>query len=216
MTVSVLLVDNHKLVRNGLHILIESDAELQVVAESGYDLAMLDLVSALRPVVLCLDVSAPHFEGIEATRLILRRHAEVKVVGLFSLVERRYVVDLMGAGAVGYVAKYSTGDDLRKAVHAVADGGTFLCPIILAMLTDSMRSRLEQKLIPLPQLGTREQEVLQLIAEGLTSTQIAGRMGIASATVDVHRRNIMHKLDLHGIAELTRYAMRNGLIPFRL
>jgi len=149
----------------------------------------------------------PDMNGIEATRRLLAHHPKIKVVALSAFVQKQYVLDMLEAGASAYVIKENAGSELVRALRAVIKGQKYLCSEVAAAVVDNASHPVEH----VPQLGPREREVLQLLAEGGTSSMIAKHLFISTSTVDVHRRNIMKKLDLHNIAELTKYAVRNGL-----
>jgi DNA-binding NarL/FixJ family response regulator len=210
--IRVLLVDDHEMFRHGVAALLKGEADIQVVGQAADGIELLRVAAGLHPDVVCMDVSMPRLDGIEATRQLRELCPDVKVIGVSALIDRAYVRDLLSAGAVGYIAKASAGDELRRAIRTVVRGKTYLCPNVLEVVTDTVRNPPDPGATAVVQLGGRERQVLTLIAKGCKSSEIAALLKIAPATVDVHRRNIMHKLDLRGIAELTRYAIRTGLI----
>lgn len=210
--IRTILVDDHEMFRNGLRALLASDAEIDIVGEAADGATLLEMAGKLKPDVVCMDVGMPKIDGIEATRQLVGKCPGVKVVGVSSHVDRGCVTDMLNAGAVGYVAKSSAADELRRAIRAVCDGRNYLCPNVLEVITQSLRDGGEPIGATHARLAPRERQVLKLIAEGLRSSEIAARLNITTGTVDVHRRNIMHKLELRGIAELTKYAIRTGLI----
>lgn len=204
----ILLVDDHKLMRDGLRAILEKEG-LEVVgeAESGRD--ALALAQQLKPQIVLMDVSMPDLNGMDATRRLRAEHPGLKVIGLSMHSDQRYVVAMFEAGAVGYLLKNSAAQELILAVHAVAEDLTYVSPAIASVVVDALgppsQSNVERPLSP------REREVLQLLAEGATSKDIAGRLHLAIATVETHRRQIMDKLGLRTIAQLTKYAIREGL-----
>jgi two-component system NarL family response regulator len=206
----VLLADDHRIVREGLRAILERDAWCSVVGEAGGGREAVQLARALEPDVVVMDVAMSDLNGIEATRQILANAPHVRVVALSSHSDRRYVKAILGAGACGYVLKANAYDELRRAVEAAAHGKKYLCADVTDAVIDSALAHgvggsAYERLAP------RELEVLQLLAEGLTSSEIAGRLCIATTTVETHRRNLMRKLDLHSVAELTKYAVREGV-----
>jgi two-component system NarL family response regulator len=213
VSIRVLLVDDHALMRQGLRAILEGERDMQVVGEAGDGRAALKLVEELAPDLVVMDVGMRELNGIDATRQILASHPGVRVIALSTHSNRHYVLGMLEAGASGYVLKISTYDELRRAVRAVARGETYLSPRVCAQLTPAGTAPLERQRPKPSALGAREREVLQLIAEGHSSNEIAKRLHISPNTVETHRRNIMLKLELHSVVELTRYALREGLSP---
>jgi DNA-binding NarL/FixJ family response regulator len=210
--IRVLLADDHEMFRHGVAALLKGEPDIEIVGEAANGLELLRIAGELQPDVVCMDLSMPKLDGIEATRQLMELRPDIRVIGVSALIDRNYVRDMLSAGAVGYIAKASAGSELRRAIRTAVQGKTYLCPNVLEVITDTMRNPPDPGAGAVVQLGARERQVLQLIAKGCKSSEIAERLKIAPATVDVHRRNIMHKLNLHGIAELTRYAIRNGLV----
>jgi two-component system NarL family response regulator len=157
-----------------------------------------------------MDIGMPNMNGIEATRRLLALRPDVKVIGLSAFHDRDFVLDLMKAGASGYVTKTEAGDELLRAIQAARVNRKYLCSDVADIVTGALINNPEEKPDSV-RLGSRERQVLQLVAEGMTSVQIAASLHVSPSTVEVHRRNIMRKLDLHNVAELTKYAIRNGL-----
>lgn len=210
MATSILLVDDHQMVRQGLRAILEQDDALVVVGEAGSGREATRLVDELHPEVVVMDVAMPDMNGIEATRQIRAARPRTQVVALSSHSDSRYVAAILEAGACGYVLKTNLVDDLARAVAAAARGLTYLCPEVTSGIVErSLREGMVGSVYEI--LGPRERETLQLLAEGFTSAQIAGRLHVSTSTVETHRRNIMRKLDLHNVAELTKYAIREGL-----
>ena len=199
--------------REALRMMLDKEPEVEVVGELGDGALVQDAVARLTPDVVVMDISMPHVNGIEATRALLARFPAIRVVALSAFNYKKFVMEMMEAGATAYVVKSAAGEQLVSAIKSAAQGKTYLCPETASILLEaSQRSgnnaggTRDNK-----RLGRRETEVLRLLAEGKTSPQIAEKMHIAPSTVDVHRRNIMNKLELHTVAELTKYAIRLGL-----
>lgn len=213
MTVRILLVDDHRMLREGLRAVIEREgAEHAVVGEASSGREALRLAQTLEPDVIVMDVAMGDLNGIEATRQLRSSGSKARVVALSSHSDRRYVKAILGAGACAYVLKANAYDELRRAIDAAAQGRKYLCSDITAdVVADALERDGGGSAFEL--LGSRELEVLQLIAEGLTSSEIGRHLSVATSTVDTHRRNIMRKLNVHSVAELTKYAVREGLTP---
>jgi DNA-binding NarL/FixJ family response regulator len=212
MVIRVLLVDDHEMFRNGVAALLKGEADIKVIGEAADGLELLKLAQETDPDVVCMDIGMPKLDGIEATRDLLALLPKVRIIAVSALLDKGYIRDMLNAGAVGYIAKVSAGENLRRAIRTVQQGKTYLCSGALEVITDSMRVAANGSVKANEELGGRERQVLQLIAKGYKSAEIATRLEIAASTVDAHRRNIMQKLQLHGIAELTRYAIRHGFV----
>jgi DNA-binding NarL/FixJ family response regulator len=208
----VLLADDHRLFRDALRIMLEKEPSLRIVAETGDGLAVVPLAQETRPEVICMDISMPGMNGIETTRRLLACCPNIKVIGLSAFSDHCYIAEMLAAGAAGYITKVSAGEHLLSAIRAVLRGEQYLCPdttmeMALAVPGDNDAPGT----VPASSLGARERQVLQLVVAGHSSAQIAVQLQMAPPTVEVHRRNIMRKLDLHSVADLTQYAIRNGL-----
>ena len=207
MTLRVLLVDDHELMRQGLRSIVERDDGIEVVGEAASGREAVALASTLAPHVVVMDVAMQDMNGIEATRQVRNACPGVRVVALSSHSDSRYVTAMLDAGASGYVLKANAYDDLRRAIDAARRGKTYLCADVTeSVVTASLRG--ETGASP---LTAREREVLQLLAEGLSSPEIGRRLFVATSTVETHRRNVMRKLGKHSVADLTKYAIREGL-----
>ncbi|MBE0620132.1 MAG: response regulator transcription factor [Burkholderiales bacterium] len=210
MSIRLMLVDDHRLLREALHAILEKAGDMVVVAEAESGSKALALARALAPDVVVMEIGLEGMSGIEATRRMLTHNPAVRVLGLSIFEDQRLVLQMLQAGASGYVAKSAGSEELLRGIRAVAQGETFLYAEAEAAIVESLRTQSLQGMRKDP-LGRREYEVLQLLASGKTSAQIADALDIATGTVEVHRRNIMRKLDLHNVVELTRYAIREGL-----
>ena len=218
----ILLCDDHRLMRDGLKAILER-AGLEVVGEAENGRQSVDLALELRPDVVVMDISMPELNGIDATRQLVERWPGARVLGLSMNSDHRYVMAMFGAGAVGYLLKNSASEELLQAVQAVVANLKYVSPSIAGSFIDGYLAQAapEQHAsnpTAVPSSGSRglsprEREVLQLLAEGKSSKDIANRLSIAATTVESHRRQIMDKLALRSIAELTKYAVREGLTP---
>jgi len=209
---TVLLVDDHKMMRDGLRVLLEQQSELQVIGEADNGRTALELTASLQPDVVVMDVGLPGLNGVEATRQLTTDHPKVKVVALSMHSDKRYVLEMLNAGAAAYLLKNSASDELLRAITAVRSNGSFLSPVVATTVIEAaQRGGSRSHVEAANALSSREREVLQLIAEGLTSKEIGNRLHLAVRTIDSHRREISRKLDLHTVADLTKFAIREGL-----
>ena len=212
MNIRVLLVDDHAIIREGLRSLLEKQPEMEVVADTGDGRKAFDLVRELLPDIIIMDITMPGLNGIEATRRIVEEFPAVKVIALSIHSKRRYVADMLSAGAAGYVLKECLFDELVQAIKAIATGGRYLSPRIADVVVSDYVKRLSTTVeSPFEALKTREREVLQLVAEGKSTKQIALDLHLSTKTIEANRRQIMEKLNIHSVAELTKYAVREGL-----
>jgi len=213
MSIRTLLVDDHTMFRQALRVMLELEEGIEVVGELGDGNKIVETVALLRPDVVVMDISMPGMNGIEATRALMAKHPQIKVVALSASNYKQFIIEMMGAGATAYVVKSAAGDQLVYAINSAAKGKTYLCPESATLLVDSTGLGPVGAAKPFEsrRLARRETAVLQLLAQGKSSPQIGKLLQIASSTVDVHRRNIMRKLDLHNVAELTKYAILVGI-----
>jgi DNA-binding NarL/FixJ family response regulator len=212
--ITVLLVDDHTVVRQGLRALLSQEDDIEVVGEAENGRQAVLLAAEKLPDVVIMDVMMPMMNGMEGTRQVLKNVPSVKVLVLSSYGDDDYVQQLTEVGASGYLIKQTAGDDLLLAIREVQKGNAFFSPAIAKRLRDRCRQAFVEGR-PLKrniQLTSRESEVLQLIAEGLLNKQIAGELGISIKTVEKHRQQVMNKLAIHDIAGLTRYAMSKGVV----
>jgi two-component system, NarL family, response regulator NreC len=209
--VKVVLADDHRIMRDGLRAVLTA-AGVQVVGEAGDGEAAIAEAARSHPDVVVIDIAMPKLSGIEATRQLRAKMPGTKVIALSMNSDRRYVMAMLEAGAAGYLLKDAAADELLMALDAVGRGETYLSPAIAASVVDhALRARPSPSSGPEKPLSAREREVVQLVAEGKSSKEIAMILHIAVPTVDTHRRQIMDKLQLRTIAELTKYAIREGL-----
>lgn len=214
MTIRVVLVDDHELMRQGLRSILDREEQVEVIGEAASGREAVELARRLSPDVVVMDVAMKDMNGIEATRQVRAECPGVRVLALSSHSDSRYVSSILQAGACGYVLKANAYDDLRRALEAARQGKSYLCAdvtqAVVGASVDGTRLPTESAA---GSLSPREREVLQLLAEGLTSPQIGKRLFVATTTVETHRRNIMRKLGIHSVADLTKYAIREGLTP---
>jgi two-component system NarL family response regulator len=214
MNIKVMLVDDHAMFREALHHMLDRDPSIQVVGELGDGSKVVEATTELSPDVVVMDVSMPQVNGMEATRKLLASHPRVKVVALSGFNYKQFVLEMLESGVTAYVVKSAEGNQLCQAIHSAAAGQTYLCPETTDLLVRSNRKpqSAEKDGRGNRRLGRREAAVLRLLAHGKSSPQIGEELHIAASTVDVHRRNIMRKLEMHSVAELTKYAVRVGLV----
>ena len=212
MSIRILLVDDHKITRDGLRSMFEKLADMEVIGEAETGREGVKLARELNPDVVIMDISMPDLNGIDATRQILAESPKIKVIALSMYSDRRYVIGMLKAGVSGYLLKSCAFDELANAVNAVVKNQSYISPQIAdTVMQDYTRNLTIDDTSTVSALTPREREVLQLIAEGLTSSQIASRLFVSEKTVSTHRRQIMEKLNIYSIAELTKYALREGL-----
>ncbi|MFP3870840.1 MAG: response regulator [Syntrophobacteria bacterium] len=208
----ILVADDHKIVRDGLRSLIESEPGMEVVAEAGNGREAVQLTLQKRPDLVIMDVDMPDLNGVEATRQILAALPDIKVITLSMYSDKRLVGQMLDAGASGYLVKSCAFDELIRAVKAVFAGQAFLSPSITGVMIKDYVGRMRSTAPELSSpLTAREREVLQLLAEGNTIKEIGSRLHVSVKTVHTHRQRIMEKLGLYSTAELTKYAVREGL-----
>jgi DNA-binding NarL/FixJ family response regulator len=214
MPARVLLVDDHAIIRQGLCSLLEKQPDIEVVGAAEDGQKAMELVRELKPDIVIMDISMPNLNGIDAARKITGEPGNVKVIALSIHSSRRFVTEMLKAGASGYILKECLFDELLEAIRIVLSGGVYLSPKITGVVVDDYVKRLSGEYRPeAPDLSPREREVLQLLAEGKSTKQIALPLHISAKTVESNRRNIMDKLGIHSVAELTKYAVREGLTP---
>jgi two-component system NarL family response regulator len=207
--VRVVLVEAHRMVREALRGLLVAERDFAIVGEAGDGRTALELAARVAPDVLVLDVSLPDLPGPEVARRLRTAGSRARLLALAVDGAKRCVQEMLKAGADGYLTKDAAADELPRAIRALAAGQAFLSPEVARTVVDGYETAVAR--IDPVRLGPRERAVLRLITEGAHSPAIAMQLGISVATVEVHRRNIMRKLDLHSVAALTRYAIREGL-----
>jgi two-component system response regulator NreC len=213
VTINVLLAEDHVIVRDGLRTLIDDAPGMQVVAEAADGDSVVRLSKKTKPDIIIMDVGLNGLDGIEATRQVLTETPKVKVIALSMHSDRRHVAAMLKAGASGYLLKDCAFDELTRAIRGVAAGGSFLGSGIADMMAAEYTHRGRDSLsgTAFSQLTNREREVLQLLAEGLSTREMASKLHVSVKTIETHRQQIMRKLKVHSVAELTKYAVREGL-----
>lgn len=212
MGIRIILADDHTIVRSGLARLLQQQQGMEVVGQADNGVSAVALTKQLSPDVVIMDIGMPDLNGIEATRQIIKESPRIKVIGLSMHSSKRYIREMFKAGASGYLLKNCPFEELTEAVSVVIAGKTYISPSIsAAVIGDYITGTAEDKTSVFAVLTEREREVLQLLAEGKTTKQIADRLHISSKTVEAHRLKVMHKLDIDNIAQLTKYAIQEGL-----
>jgi two-component system response regulator NreC len=211
---TIVLADDHRIVRQGLRALLQAEPDLRLVGETGDGLEAVQLARRLQPDVVVLDLMMPSINGLEATRQISESCPQTRVIILSMHADEAYVLESLRNGAAGYVLKDSSADDLVRAVREVVAGRRYLSAPLSERANEAyIQKARETPLDPYEKLTSREREVLHLAAEGHSSSEIAERLSISSRTVETHRANMMRKLDLHSQTDLIRYALKRGIIP---
>lgn len=209
----LLLADDHTMLRDGLAALLRNGGH-EVVGEASTGHAAVELALRLKPEVVIMDIAMPELNGVDATRRLVQQQPDAKVIALSMSADRRYVLAMFEAGASAYLVKNSAARELLQALEAVACGQKYVSPAVAGAVVEEVIGR-SSPMAAKPRtdkpLSQREREVLQLLAEGASSKDIANRLNLALPTVESHRRQIMDKLGLRSIAELTKYAIREGL-----
>ncbi len=212
MGLRTIIVDDHDVVRAGLRVVLGKMPDVQVVGEAADGHAAIQLVAQLQPDLVLMDLSMPHLNGLEASRRITADAGSVRVIVITMHADRQYVIEALKAGAAGYVLKKNVAQELPAAIPAVMDGKSYLSPEIAHIVVgDFVRQSSEPGRGASDVLTAREREVLQMVAEGLTTKEIAGSLGIATKTIESHRSQLMTKLKIHSVAGLTKYAIGEGL-----
>jgi DNA-binding NarL/FixJ family response regulator len=209
---TIVVADDHKIVREGLVKLLEGRADFSVIGEAADGEEAVKMVLEKKPDIVIMDIWMPRLSGIDATRRIVKRGSPTKVLVLSMHESRTYVEEVLRAGASGYIVKNSASSDLLQAIDAVQGGASYLSPAITQQVVDAIARPGDSSPSGVAMLTDREREVLQLIAEGLSSKEIAGMLGVSLKTIDSHRSNLMQKLDIHKVSGLVRFAIRAGLV----
>ena len=213
--ITVLLAEDHQIVREGFRSLLKHERDIEVVGEAETGRQAVALVKKLRPAVVVMDIAMPLLNGLEATRQIRKDCPDTRVLILSAHSDDAYVDQMMGLGAAGFLLKQTSSHVLATAIRKVQNGNTFFSPDVSKRLGNRDRKSLDREgnlKTRSNRLSSREVEVLQLIAEGKPNKQVAAELGVSFKTVDKHRQHLMGKLDIHDVAGLTRYAIAEGII----
>ena len=208
MKIKILLADDHKILRDGIRNVIERNTEMEVIAEAKDGREAIKLCKQLKPNIVIMDIAMEGLNGVEATARIVQENPEIKVIGLSMHSNKRFVLGMFKAGAYGYLLKDCDSEELIKAIKTVSTNQKYIAQNISAVILSELISGQQEE----ESLSSREKEILQLIVEGKSSKDIGEMLFISSKTVDSHRKNIMDKLELHSLPELTKYAIKIGVI----
>lgn len=211
MSIKIVIADDHAILRDGLSRSFDMENDIEVVAQAADGHSVMNIIREHSPDVVIMDIGMPELNGIEATRRISRDFPTVKVIGLSMHSSDKYVREMFRAGASGYLLKNCPFDELSEAVRTVAGGKTYVSPSIGEMIVQEYINKPDEQKSVFSILSQREREVLQLLAEGKTTKQAAMSLHISPKTVEVHRLNLMNKLEIDNIAQLTKYAIQEGL-----
>jgi DNA-binding NarL/FixJ family response regulator len=212
VSVGILLADDHRIIRDGLRSLLEKEPGFSIVGEAENGREAVRKALELKPDLVVMDIAMPDLNGIEATRRILSAQPKIKIVVLSMHAERRFVIEMLKAGAAAYLLKDNAFEELALAIHTVLGDRTYLNPLIADQVIGDYILQLQKNDCSVfSLLTTREREVLQLLAEGMSMVQIAAHLHLSVKTIETHRQNLMEKLEIRSIAELTKYAIREGL-----
>lgn len=209
----ILLVDDHKILRDGICSLLKENPDMEIIGEAADGRTALGLVRELSPDLVIMDISMPDMNGIDATRRIHADHPQVKVMALSMHYDKHFVSEIFKAGASGYLLKDCAFDEMAHAIRVVMSDRTYINPQIASLVVESLVTGIPKSSHDaLSLLTDREREVLQLIADGKSTKQIASDLNVSTKTVESHRRQVMGKLNIRNVAELTKYAIREGLV----
>ena len=208
----IVVADDHQIVREGLVKLLESREDFEVVGQASDGLEAVEMVLEKKPDLVLMDILMPKISGIDATRRLQREGCTAKILVLSMNENRASVEEVLRAGASGYIVKNATSKELLNAIDAVRSGDSYLSPTVTRQVVDAIANPGDHGTSGVAMLTGREREVLELIAEGLSSKEIASQLGVSLKTVDSHRANLMDKLDIHKVSGLVRFAIRVGLV----
>lgn len=212
MKIRLLLADDHKLFRDGLRSMLEGHKGIEIIAEASEGIAVTKLAAELHPDMILMDVSMPDLNGIEATRKISADHPAIKIIMLSMHSDRRYIIEALRSGACGYLLKDSAFEEVLAAIRDCMKGKIYLSSKIAdIVINDYISLARNTDSSAFVVLSAREREVLQLLAEGKSTKEIASQLKVSAKTIESHRKQVMDKLNLHSVAELTKYAIREGL-----
>ncbi len=209
MSVKIIIADDHKIMRDGLRNMLEKEPGMEVVAEAKNGREAVRLAEQLRPDILIMDITMDDLNGMDATRAIVAKGQGTRIIALSMHADKRFVAGMFEAGAMAYLLKDCAYDELLQAIRQVTGGRTYLCSMISGVVIRDYIQRMRKNEPSL--LSPREKEILQLMAEGSTTKRIADQLKVSVKTVETHRQHIMEKLNIFSIAELTKYAIKEGI-----
>jgi DNA-binding NarL/FixJ family response regulator len=213
MNITVVLADDHRMVREGFRLLLETQSDIKVIGEAGNGREAVRMAAKLGPDIILMDIAMPELNGIEATKQIIEAHSTAKIIILSMYSTTQHIFQALKAGAKGYILKESAGDDIIKAIRTVHSGKTFLCDEITEMVVGDYIEKREGTVSddPLSRLSTREREVLQLLVEGKSNTKIAELLFLSQKTVETYRSHLMQKLGISDLPGLVKFAIQCGI-----
>lgn len=212
MNTTVVVVDDHKIMRDGLRNILENESNIEIIGEADNGRDAVKLILEKKPDIAIMDIGMPEMNGVEATRQIVKESSDVKIIALSMHYDMQFVQGMIKAGAKGYLLKDCAGAELISAIKTVSKDNTYICQEITNSLIDDFSKAQSVEYVGDESILTnRENEILQLLTEGKTTKQIAQDLFISVKTVEAHRTNIMHKLDIRNLPELTKYAIRKGI-----
>lgn len=212
MSIKVIIADDHKIIRDGLKSMLEKQRDIEIIAEASDGRTTVELAIKLKPDVIIMDIAMPDMNGIEATHQIIEKSPKIKVIALSMHSDKQFILEMLNAGASGYLLKDCAFHELTNAIHSVTSNRSYLSPEIADVMIKEFKHIIsKESLSAFSLLTARERQVLQLIAEGTTTKEIAHTLKVSSKTIETYRQQIMDKLDIHNIAGLTKYAVREGL-----
>ncbi len=210
MIQKIIIADDHSLFRQGLKAIIEKSTELEVVMEAINGKEALEGCKKYKPDLVIMDVTMPLMNGIEATRKIIEECENIKILALSAHVDRKFISEILSAGASGYLHKNCNQQELLDALEQLSNGNMYICPDITGIVVQDFVQNIKENQEP-QNLTSREYEVLQLVAEGLSTKEIAENLHLSVKTIETHRMHIMEKVNVTSVAALTKYAIREGI-----
>ena len=213
MSIKIILADDHQIIREGVRSLLDKEPDMEVIGEAKNGREAVEMVVRLLPDVVVMDIGMPDLNGMEATRHITEQASDVKVLALSMHSDRQFAAGILAAGASGYLLKDSAFEELAEAIRSIVRGQCYLSPGITGVVLNDYVERMANpsNCLPFAMLTKREREILQLLAEGWATKRIAEELHVSIKTVETHRQHIMDKLELRSLADLTKYAIREGL-----
>jgi len=206
-----MLADDHRMLRDALILILKNEPDMEIAGVTEDGSSTMTLARDCRPDVLVLDIAMPGVNGVQVAQTLYKEMPQMRILVLSAYMDKRFVQESLKAGAAGYVSKAAAATELPRAIRAVAAGQNFLSPEVTSLVMGQFLPDADTTATNVSPLSAREREVLRLVADGVRTTAFARRLGITEGTVEAHRRNMMRKLDLRTVAELTKYAVREGL-----